>query len=202
MNIVVFASGRGSNFKAIVENIEAGTLRNVNVSLLLSDKPEAQALVYAKEKGIAAQCVNPKTFENKLLYEEALLQEIQKVSCDLIVLAGYMKVLGEAFLNNVGCPVVNIHPSLLPSFTGLHAQKQAIDYGVKVSGCTVHFVDYFLDHGPIIAQVAVPVLEDDDEESLSARILVQEHQLYSACLQQLADDALIIENRRVKNKVK
>lgn len=200
MNIVVFASGRGSNFKAIVENIETGILRHVKVSLLLSDKPAAQALVYAKEKGIASKCVDPKTFENKELYEDALLEAVKKVPCDLIVLAGYMKVLGEAFLNHVGCPVVNIHPSLLPSFTGLHAQRQAVEYGVKVSGCTVHFVDHLLDHGPIIAQVSVPVMEDDDEESLSARILVQEHILYSKCLQQLADQTLVIEDRRVKNK--
>ena len=111
-----------------------------------------------------------------------------------------MKILGADFLANVGCPVVNIHPSLLPSFPGLHAQKQAVDYGVKVSGCTVHFVDAELDHGPIIAQVPVPVEDGDDEDSLSARILVQEHQIYSICLQLIADNKVAFDGRTVKIK--
>lgn len=200
MKIVVFASGRGSNFKAIVENIESGALTNVEVSLLLSDKPEAKVLDYAKEKGIAHVCVDATTFASRHDYEEALLAEVQKVPCNLVVLAGYMKILGEDFLSGVGCPVVNIHPALLPSFPGLHAQRQALEYGVKVSGCTVHFVDAELDHGPIIAQVPVPVMDDDDEESLSARILVQEHQIYSVCLQLLADNKITLENRCVKIK--
>ncbi|MEE0433860.1 MAG: phosphoribosylglycinamide formyltransferase [Peptococcaceae bacterium] len=200
MKIVVFASGRGSNFKAIVENIESGALTNVEVSLLLSDKPEAKVLDYAKEKGIAHVCVDASTFANRSDYEKAVLAEVQKVPCNLVVLAGYMKILGEEFLTNVGCPVVNIHPALLPSFPGLHAQRQAVEYGVKVSGCTVHFVDAELDHGPIIAQVPVPVMDDDDEESLSARILVQEHQIYSVCLQLIADNKITLENRCVKIK--
>ncbi len=200
MKIVVFASGRGSNFKAIVENIEAGVLTNVEVSLLLSNKPQANVLQYAAEKGIPHVCVDDSAFSCREEYEKAVLAEVQKVPCNLIVLAGYMKVLGEAFLTNVGCPVVNIHPSLLPSFPGLHAQKQAVDYGVKVSGCTVHFVDTELDHGPIIAQVPVPVMDDDDEESLSARILVQEHQLYTVCLQLIADNKVSIVDRCVKIK--
>ena len=187
MKIVVFASGRGSNFKAIYENIEAGTLTNIEVSLVVSDNPDANVLAYAAEKNVPHVCVDRKSFATKEAYEEALL-------------AGYMRIIGPQFLANVGCPVVNIHPSLLPSFPGLHAQKQAVDYGVKVSGCTVHFVDTELDHGPIIAQVPVPVMDDDDEDSLSERILVQEHQIYSVCLQMIADNRISLENRCVKIK--
>ena len=200
MKIVVFASGRGSNFKAIVENIESGALTNVEVSLLLSNKPEANVLAYAAEKGIPHACVDEEQFASREAYEEAVLAEVKKVCCNLVVLAGYMKILGADFLANVGCPVVNIHPSLLPSFPGLHAQKQAVDYGVKVSGCTVHFVDAELDHGPIIAQVPVPVEDGDDEDSLSARILVQEHQIYSICLQLIADNKVAFDGRTVKIK--
>ena len=200
MKIVVFASGRGSNFKAIVENIESGALTNVEVSLLLSNKPEANVLAYAAEKGISHVCVDEKQFASREAYEEAVLAEVKKGRCNLVVLAGYMKILGADFLANVGCPVVNIHPSLLPSFPGLHAQKQAVDYGVKVSGCTVHFVDAELDHGPIIAQVPVPVEDGDDEDSLSARILVQEHQIYSICLQLIADNKVAFDGRTVKIK--
>lgn len=200
MKIVVFASGRGSNFKAIMDNIESGALSNVEVSLLLSNKSEANVLTYAKEKGITHVCVDEKQFENRGAYEQAVLAELKKVSYNLVVLAGYMKILGADFLADVGAPVVNIHPSLLPSFPGLHAQKQAIDYGVKVSGCTVHFVDAELDHGPIIAQVPVPVQEGDDEDSLSARILVQEHQIYSVCLQLIADNKVMFDGRCVKIK--
>lgn len=200
MKIVVFASGRGSNFKAIVENIENGTLTNVEVSLLLSDKAEANVLTYAAEKGIPHVCVDDRKFEHRADYEAAVLKEVQKVPCNLVVLAGYMKILGADFLAGVGCPVVNIHPALLPSFPGLHAQQQAIDYGVKVSGCTVHFVDAELDHGPIIAQVPVPVEDGDDEDSLAARILVQEHQIYSVCLQLIADKKVTFDGRCVKIK--
>ena len=198
MKIVVFASGRGSNFKAIVENIATGALTNIEVSLLLSDKPEANVLEYAAQKNIPHVCVDRKSFDTKEAYEAALLAEVKKVPCDLLVLAGYMRIIGADFLDQIGCPAVNIHPSLLPSFAGLHAQKQAVDYGVKVSGCTVHFVDTELDHGPIIAQVPVPVMDDDDEDSLSARILEQEHKLYSACLQLIADNKITLENRCVK----
>ena len=200
LNIVVFASGRGSNFKAIYENIEAGVLTNVEVSLVLSDKPEANVLKYAEEKGINHVCVDRKAYDSQADYEKELLRQVQGVPMNLLVLAGYMRIIGEDFLNNVGVPVVNIHPSLLPAFTGLHAQKQAVDYGVKVSGCTVHFVDAELDHGPIIAQVPVPVHDDDDEDSLSARILEQEHQIYTVCLQLIADHKVTIENRQVKIK--
>lgn len=200
MKIVVFASGRGSNFKAIYENIEAGTLTNIEVSLVVSDNPDANVLAYAAEKNVPHVCVDRKSFATKEAYEEALLAEVGKVPCNLLVLAGYMRIIGSQFLANVGCPVVNIHPSLLPSFPGLHAQKQAVDYGVKVSGCTVHFVDTELDHGPIIAQVSVPVMDDDDEDSLSERILVQEHQIYSVCLQMIADNKISLENRCVKIK--
>lgn len=197
MKIVVLASGRGSNFKTIADNIANGSLTGVEITGLISDKPTANALKLAKDYGVRAECVDAVSFADRDAYEKALVEVLLTMPCDLVVLAGYMKVLGHVFLDAVKVPVINIHPALLPSFPGLHAQRQAVEYGAKVSGCTVHFVDAQLDHGPIIAQVAVPVEEGDDEDSLSARILVQEHKLYTHCLQLLADDRVSIEDRRV-----
>lgn len=198
MKIIVLASGRGSNFRAIVENIEAGQLTGIEVAMLLSDKPDAKVLQFAADKDIPHKAIDATLYPSREVYEEALLEQIKTTTYDLVVLAGYMKVLGAKFLEKIGCPVVNIHPALLPSFPGLHAQKQALDYGVKVSGCTVHFVDAELDHGPIIGQSVVQVEEDDTEESLSSRILVEEHKLYSRCLQQIADGHCHVQGRQVK----
>lgn len=197
LNLVILASGRGSNFEAILNNCKSGDLK-ATVSLLLSNKADAKALATAEREGIAAQAVLPEVFASSDAYEEALLAEIAKVPCDLIVLAGYMKILGEYFIHHAPAPIVNIHPSLLPSFPGLHAQAQAVEYGVKVSGCTVHFVDAGLDSGPIICQKAVPVLEGDDEDSLSARILKEEHQLYSEAIGLIADGKIKIDGRIVR----
>ncbi len=195
LNLVVLASGRGSNYEAIQKNCASGSL-NAVIRLVLSNKAQAAVLDKAKKAGIAAKAVLPETFVSTEQYEAALLEEIKNVPCDLIVLAGYMKILGKTFIEGAPAPIVNIHPSLLPAFPGLHAQAQAVAYGTKVSGCTVHFVDSGLDSGPIICQKAVPVYADDDEEKLSARILVEEHQLYSEAI------ALIAENRvRVQGRV-
>ncbi len=197
LNLVILASGRGSNFEAILNNCKSGHL-NARISLLLSNKSEAKALATAKKEDIAAKAVLPNVFADQDAYEAALLEEIAKAPCDLIVLAGYMKILGSYFITNAPVPIVNIHPSLLPSFPGLHAQAQAVDYGVKVSGCTVHFVDAGLDSGPIICQKAVPVLEGDDEESLSARILKEEHKLYSEAIGLIADGKIKNDGRIVR----
>lgn len=196
LSLVVLASGRGSNFLAIQEAIEAGTL-DAKIVLLLSDKPEAKALSIARAHGIPAKAFPPSAFSDQNAYEQALLDEIRQGPCDLIILAGYMKILGAAFIEAAPAPILNIHPSLLPSFPGLHAQRQAVQYGVKVSGCTVHFVDSGLDSGPIIAQRAVPVYGDDNEESLSARILVEEHQLYSEVLRWFAAGRVELDGRIV-----
>lgn len=197
LNLVILASGRGSNFEAILKNCKNGHL-NARITLLLSNKAEAKALATAEKEGISAKAVLPGAYIDQDAYESALLEEIDKVPCDLIVLAGYMKILGSSFITNAPAPIVNIHPSLLPSFPGLHAQAQAVNYGVKVSGCTVHFVDAGLDSGPIICQKAVPVLDDDDEESLSMRILQEEHKLYSEAIGLIADGKVKNEGRIIR----
>lgn len=196
LNLVVLASGRGSNFLAIQENIEAGLL-DAKIQYLLSDKPDAQALKSAALHGIPAQGIAPSDYADHDAYEAALLQVIESVPCDLVVLAGYMKILGSAFIERVTVPILNIHPSLLPSFPGLHAQRQAVEYGVKVSGCTVHFVDAGLDSGPIIAQRTVPVYGSDNEERLAARILLEEHQLYTEVLQLFVEQRIQLNERIV-----
>lgn len=199
LHIVVIASGRGSNFEAIANQIDAGLL-DAEITLLLSDKPAAPALATAKTRGIPAQAVDATTFADQATYETALLEAIQAVPCDLIVLAGYMRILGAVFIEGADVPIMNIHPSLLPAFPGLHAQKQALDYGVKVAGCTVHFVDGGLDSGPIIAQANVPVLDDDTEATLSARILKEEHRLYSDVIARFAAQRLEVTGRIVRTK--
>ncbi len=197
IEIAVLASGRGSNFASIQAAIERGEI-NGKIKLVLSDKENAGALAKAEAKGIKNKWINPKAFSDKDAYEQALLAEIGE--CDLIVLAGYMKILGENFIKNAPCPIMNIHPALLPSFPGLHGQRQAIEHGVKIAGCTVHFVDYGLDSGPIIMQAAVPVKDDDDEDSLAERILVEEHRIYPEAVALFAKGDLYIDGRSVKRR--
>ena len=199
INLAVLASGRGSNLQAIVRATEEGKL-DAKVVLVLSDKADAKALDFAREKGIAAVHVAPKTFAEKADYEAELLKQIDQVDCQLICLAGYMRILSPYFIQNAKVPVMNIHPALLPAFPGLHSQKQALDYGVKIAGCTVHFVDEGMDSGAIILQKAVPVLADDTEDTLSARILEQEHQAYWQAIQLFAENKLMVEGRTVKIK--
>jgi len=194
--LAVLVSGRGSNFMAILNNIIKGNL-NAEIRLLISDKPQAPALKKAHEAGIKSLCINPGDYPNRDAYERKMVEEIKKVDTDIVVLAGFMRLLGSAFLSEFKHRVLNIHPALLPSFPGLHAQRQALAYGVKYSGCTVHFVDEGMDTGPILKQAVVPVYDDDDEESLSARILEQEHEIYSQSLQLIAEGKVYIEGRRV-----
>lgn len=199
IRIAVLASGRGSNLLAILEAIAEGKIEG-EVAVVLSDKAEAKALEHAKNAGIPAFHVNPKAYAEKADYEAELLQYIKKADCQLVCLAGYMRILSSCFLSQVSCPVMNIHPALLPSFPGLHAQQQALDYGVKVAGCTVHFVDEGMDSGAIILQKTVPVLDCDTEDTLSARILEQEHQAYSEAIQLFAEGRLEVSGRMVKVK--
>lgn len=198
IEIAVLASGRGSNFAAIQEAIEQGKI-NGTIKIVLSDKENAGALAKAEAKGIKSKWINSKAFSDKDAYEQAILSEIGE--CDLIILAGYMRILGEKFIEKTPCPIMNIHPALLPSFPGLHGQRQAIEYGVKIAGCTVHFVDNGLDSGPIIMQAAVEVRDDDDEDTLAARILKEEHRIYPEAVAAFARGELYIEGRSVKRRV-
>lgn len=196
LRLAVLASGRGSNFLAIKEAISQGWL-NAQICLLISDQENAPALDRAREMGIEAMYINPKSFDGRDQYEADLVKRLQSSNIDFLVLAGYMRLVGRVILSAYKDRVLNIHPALLPSFTGLHAQRQAVDYGVKYSGCTVHFVDEGMDTGPIIKQAVVPVEDNDTEDSLAERILIQEHLLYWQVLQLLAEGRVYIEGRKV-----
>lgn len=192
----VFASGRGSNLEAILNEIEAGKLP-ARVAVVVSDQPEAPALERARRRGIPALAVLPGDFSSRQAYEERLVEICRQHGVELVVLAGFMRLLGPTFLSAYRHHIMNIHPALLPSFPGLHAQEQAVRYGVRFSGCTVHFVDEGVDTGPIILQAVVPVEQDDTPETLAARILVEEHRLYPEAIRLYAEGRLHIEGRRV-----
>lgn len=200
MRMVVMASGRGSNFEAIHEAIRRGDLK-AEIVALVSDRAEAPAVTKAAALGIANVAVlERKGFPSRAAHDEALTSLVRGFSPDIIALAGFMRILGECFIREFPGRIVNIHPALLPSFPGLDAQKQALDYGAKVTGCTVHFVDEGTDTGPVILQKAVPVQEKDDVESLSARILVEEHSLYVQALKLISEGRVSIVGRRVQIK--
>jgi len=196
--IGVIGSGRGSNFESIAEACAQGGLP-ARIALVLSDVPDSGILQRAQRRGIPARHIPPGRFRTKLDEEAELgyVQALRQAEVDWIVLAGFMRVLKGEFLKNFEGRIVNIHPSLLPSFPGLEAWKQALDYGVKVTGCTVHLVDAGVDSGPIIGQKAVPVLDDDTPETLHQRIHVAEHELYPECLAALARAEIVIQGRRV-----
>ncbi|AQS59781.1 phosphoribosylglycinamide formyltransferase [Desulforamulus ferrireducens] len=201
LRIGVLASGRGSNLQAIMDQCAAGQLP-AEVVVVISDKPGAYALERAKGAGIAAYSVVYKDFASKAEYEQAIVRLLEQYQVQLVCLAGYMRLVGEPLLQAFPNRIMNIHPALLPSFPGLHGQRDALNYGVKISGCTVHFVDEGMDTGPIILQAAVPVLDDDTEETLAARILEQEHKLYPAAIKLFAEGRLEIQGRRVLVKDK
>jgi len=180
----VLISGRGSNLQAIIDNIKKGTL-TACVSVVISDVEGAAGLERGRVSGISTATVKAKDFASKELYEGKIVSTLSDYSVDLLILAGYMRIVGRTILEKYSGKVLNIHPSLLPAFPGLNAQRQAIDYGVKFSGCTVHFVDEGMDTGPIIAQAVVPVLDGDTEDNLSERILKEEHILYSKTIQSI-----------------
>ena len=196
LRIGVLASGRGSNLQAIIDAIEAGKL-DCRLAVVVSDRPEAQALERARKHGTEAVFMAPKGYPNRDAFDQAVLAILAEHQVELVCLAGYMRVLSPMFVRALPGQIMNIHPALLPSFPGLHAQRQALQYGVKVSGATVHFVNEGVDTGPIICQVAVPVREDDTEETLAARILEQEHQLYPRAIRLYAEGRLSIVGRRV-----
>lgn len=196
LNLGILASGRGSNFLAIYEAVKKGKL-DADIKVLLSDKKEALALLKARERGIDAFFIDPLHYSCREEFEEAMVKVLKNCGVDVVALAGYMRLLGKNFLKEFPLRVLNIHPALLPSFTGLDAQKQALEYGVRYSGCTVHIVDEGMDTGPIILQEVVPVYQEDTVETLSIRILEKEHQIYWQALQLMAEGRLYLDGRRV-----
>jgi len=186
MKIGILISGRGSNMTAIVEAVQSGLIPDSSVAVVVSDKTSAEGLIKAKERGIETIVITKKERPRKE-HDEEIVAELKKRNVELVCLAGYMRLLSTNFVHAFPNRIINIHPSLLPSFKGLDAQRQAIDYGVKVSGCTVHFVDESLDNGAIILQKAVEVFEDDTGESLAARILEHEHALYVEAVKKIVE---------------
>jgi phosphoribosylglycinamide formyltransferase-1 len=193
--IGVLLSGRGSNFLAIADAIDAGRLQ-AEIAVVISNRADAAGLEAAKKLGLKAELV-PSKGRTREEHDTEVIAALKTAEVELICLAGYMRLLSPAFVRAFPNRILNIHPSLLPAFPGLEAQKQAIAYGVKVSGCTVHFVDEHLDHGPIILQKTVPVLETDDEHSLSARILEQEHVAYSEAIGLVLSGEVEVQDRKV-----
>lgn len=196
MRLAILLSGRGSNFQAIHEAIDRRELQ-AEIICVISNQPEAGGLTLARDYGYAAHAIDHKAFPNRAAHEEEVLRVLGEARPDFVALAGYMRLLGRSFVERYENRIINIHPSLLPAFPGVDAQAQALAYGVKVSGCTVHLVDEHLDAGPILVQHVVPVLDDDTAESLSARILVEEHRAYVEALQLLSTRAWQIDGRRV-----
>jgi phosphoribosylglycinamide formyltransferase-1 len=194
LTLAVLASGQGSNLKAILKASAEGKL-SASVGVVISDKKDAQALEHARRFKVPEFFLDPKASDNRESYDRVILQELKKYSAELVILAGYMRIVTPVLIQAYRNKIMNIHPSLLPAFPGLNAQQQALSYGVKVSGCTVHFVDEQVDHGPIILQTTVPVLYDDTEKTLSARILAEEHKLYVRAIQLFADQKLDVRER-------
>jgi len=196
LRVGVLASGRGSNLQAIIDASEAGKADAV-VVLVVSDKADAYALERARRHGIKAVFVDPKGRASREAFDTALIAALTEHQVELVCLAGYMRVLTPTFVDHFRHRVMNIHPALLPSFPGLHGQRQALKHGVKFSGCTVHFADEGVDTGPIIIQAVVPVFDDDSEETLAARILRYEHQIYPRAIQLYAEGRLQVKGRHV-----
>ena len=192
----MLVSGRGSNLQALIDAVNSKEL-NVEICLVLSDKADAYALERAHRHGIPTAVVQRKGYSNKEEFQKAILEEVKSYGAELVVLAGFMRILGRTFLSSFPNRVINIHPALLPAFPGIDAQRQALDYGVKFSGCTVHFVDEGMDSGPIIAQHVVPVMDDDDRDALADRILEQEHLLIVEGVKLFSEGRLKVDGRKV-----
>jgi phosphoribosylglycinamide formyltransferase-1 len=193
----VLVSGSGSNLQAIIDNIEASRL-SAEIKVVISNEPEAYGLVRAENHHIKTMVINHRDYDSREAFDQGLVTALKENGVELVILAGFMRVITPTFLKAFHNRILNIHPALLPAFPGVHVWQEAIDYGVKFSGCTVHFVDEGTDTGPIIIQSVVPVLDDDDADSLSARILKQEHKIYSRAIQLFAQGRLEITGRRVK----
>ena len=196
-SIVILISGRGSNMESLLDAAASGALP-VRVAAVLSNRPEALGLETAAAKGIPTRVLDHKQFSSREAFDAAMIEAIDAYSPDLVVLAGFMRILTDAFVRHFEGRLINIHPSLLPAFPGLHTHRRALEEGVRVHGCTVHFVTPELDHGPAIVQAAVPVLDSDDEASLAARVLAQEHLVYPLAVHWFAEGRLRLVNRRVE----
>lgn len=199
LKIGVLASGRGSNFQAIIDAIEKGGLKAL-IEILITDNPSAFAIERAKKHNIKYLFINPKEFATKDDFFKKIADELKTRGIELVILAGFMRIVRKPLTDAFQNRIMNIHPALLPAFPGLHSQKQALDYGVKISGCTVHFVDEGMDTGPVIIQAAVPVLPDDTEDTLSERILSFEHKIYPEAIRLFSEGRLEIKGRIVKIK--
>lgn len=183
--------------EALLDAVADGTLK-VRIAAVIANRPEAQGLQIAADKGVPTRVVDHREFAGREAFDAALMEAIDAFSPDLVVLAGFMRILTDGFVSHYAGRLINIHPSLLPAFTGLHTHRRALEEGVRVHGCTVHFVTPQLDHGPIIVQAAVPVLDDDDEDTLAARVLEQEHQIYPLAVSWFVDGCLRLDDGHVR----
>jgi phosphoribosylglycinamide formyltransferase-1 len=197
----ILLSGRGSNFVAIADNIDAGRINDARIAVVISNKPDAAGLAMARSRGLNALAI-PSKGRSREEHDREIVNALKQNNVDLVCLAGYMRLLSPWFVQQFPRKILNIHPSLLPAFPGLEAQEQAFAYGVRVSGCTVHFVDEELDHGAIIVQKTVPVLDSDDERSLASRILEQEHIAYTEAINLVLEGKFEIAGRRLIRKRK
>ena len=198
MNVAVLISGRGSNLEAILEKEKQKELGNAVISLVVSNNPDAKGLEIAKRYGKKTIVLPSHRNQNRETYDKQLAETLEKNDIDLVVLAGFMRILSPFFVNKFSNKIINIHPSLLPSFPGINAQKQALDYGAKITGCTVHFVDEKVDHGPIILQEVVLVDDSDTEEILAKKILEKEHILLPKAIRLFSEGKIIVEGRKVR----
>ncbi|MBE0501491.1 MAG: phosphoribosylglycinamide formyltransferase [Desulfuromonadales bacterium] len=197
LRIGAIASGGGTNLQAIIDRCADGSLQ-AEIVLVISNNPDAGALDRGKRAGIPTLCIDHRHYSDREDFDQQIVAALKTAGADTIVLAGFMRIVTDTILNAFPQRVLNIHPALLPAFPGLHVQRKALEYGARFAGCTVHFVDSGVDTGPIIAQAVVPVLDDDTEQTLSARILIEEHRLYPHAIQLLAEDRLKIDGRRVR----
>jgi phosphoribosylglycinamide formyltransferase-1 len=199
LKLGVLISGNGSNLQSIIDHIEKGSLKTI-IKIVISNNPEAYGITRAKKHGIPVVVLKNGDFKNKEAFDLELIRILRNNCVDLVILAGFMRIITPTLLKAFPHKIINIHPALLPSFPGIHGQKQALDYGVKLSGCTVHFVDEGVDTGPIIIQSAVQVFDDDTEETLAARILKEEHRIYPRAIQLFAEGKIEIKGRKVRIK--
>ncbi|MDO5357027.1 MAG: phosphoribosylglycinamide formyltransferase [Conchiformibius sp.] len=194
-NIVILISGRGSNMQAVVE----AAIPDAHIAAVLSNRPDAAGLAWAAQRGMATAALNHRDFADRAAFDRAMMTEIDRYQPDLVLLAGFMRVLTAEFCAHYAGRLINIHPSLLPAFPGLHTHQRALDEGCRVAGCTVHFVTAELDNGPIIAQAAVPVLDGDNADTLAARVLAAEHQILPQAVADFVSGSLKIDGKRVHN---
>ncbi len=199
LRLAVLASGGGTNLQSIIDQCQQGTL-DAEIVLIISNNPQAGALDRAEQAGINNICIDHHDFNKRQDFDQAVVNALKDAQAELVVLAGFMRIISEVFLQAFPRRIINIHPSLLPAFPGLHVQKKALEYGARFTGCTVHLVDGGVDTGPIIIQAVIPILADDSEETLTARILEQEHKIYPQAIQWFAEGRVKVAGRRVRIK--